>query len=89
MTWQSAYCPHVPGHGSLHLLFIHALLDWHSEFTIHSGLHPSYGLPKKSGKQEQDPAPFCSLQIAFMPHGDGSHGFKYSWGTGSAIKYIK
>lgn len=64
---------------------MHALLDWHSALTTHSGLHPSYGLPKNSGKQEHDPAPFCSLQIAFMPHGDGLQGFIYSCGTGSAI----
>jgi len=32
--------------------------------------------------QEQDPAPSCCLQIAFAPHGDGSHGFKFS-------KYVK
>jgi hypothetical protein len=55
---------------------------------MHSGLHPSYGLPKNSGKQEQDPAPFCSLQMALIPHGDGSQGFKYSCGIGSAIKEI-
>lgn len=87
MTWHSAFWAHVPGHGSLHLLLMHALLDWHSAFTIHSGLHPSYGFPKYSGRQEQDPAPFCSLQMAFMPHGDGSQGFKYSCGIGSAKNY--
>lgn len=85
ITWHSAFWPQVPGHGSLHLLRIHALLDRHSEFITHSGLHPSYGFPKNSVRQEQDPAPFCSLQIAFIPHGDGSQGFKYSSGIGSAI----
>lgn len=88
ITKHSAFCPHVPGHGSLHLFIRHALFDWHSAFTIHSGRQPSYGFPKNSGKQEHDPAPFCSLQMAFIPHGDGSHGFIYSWGTGSALNAL-
>lgn len=45
MTWQTALGLQVPGHGSLHLLLIHALLDGQSEFRVHSGLQPSYGFP--------------------------------------------
>lgn len=35
-----------------------------------------------SGKQVQEPALFCSLQIAFAPQGDGTQGVNF-WG-GSA-----
>lgn len=74
ITRHSAFKPHVPGHGSLHLLFIHALDRSHSELRTHSGLHPVYGSPKKSFMQIQDPAPFLSLHKALVPHGDGLHG---------------
>lgn len=87
-TWLStrhkAFWPQVPGHGSWHLLRTHALSDAQSEFTIHSGLQLSYGLPKYSGKHVHDPAPFCSLQTALEPHGDGSHGVDISCSSGVA-----
>lgn len=67
--------PHTPGHGSLHLLFVHAFDLSHSEFWTHSGRQPVYGSPKYSGKQEHEPILFCSLQMAFAPHGEGLHGF--------------
>lgn len=51
---------------------------------MHSYLHPSYGFPSNPGRQLHEPAPFCSLQTALVPHGEGSHGDKYSIGTGSA-----
>lgn len=63
--------PQVPGQGSLHLLFEHALLRSQSEFDTHSGRHPVYGSPKYSGKQEQEPTPLRSLHWAFAPQGDG------------------
>lgn len=85
-TWHSAFWLQVPGHGSLHLFIMQALFETQSELTVHSGLQLSYGLPIYSGKQMQDPAPFCSLHIAFTPHGDGIHGFIYSWGIGSSKK---
>lgn len=31
-----------------------------------------------SGKHEQEPAPFCSLQMALAPQGEGEHGLKCS-----------
>jgi len=73
-TLHSALSPHVPGHGSLHLLFAHAFVRSQSAFVTHSGLHPVYGSPKYSGRQTQEPAPFFSRQIALAPHGDGLHG---------------
>lgn len=84
MTKHSAFGPHEPGQGFWHLFLIHALLDAQSVLSVHSYLHPSYGFPSKPGRQLQEPAPFCSLQIALAPHGEGSHGDKYSMGTGSA-----
>lgn len=51
-----------------------ARFEGQSELTVHSGRHPSYGLPIYSGKQAQDPTLFCSLQIAFEPQGDGVQG---------------
>lgn len=62
-----------------------ALLETQSEFTVHSGLQLSYGFPIYSGRHTHDPAPFCSLHNALTPHGDGTHGFIYSWGMGSSI----
>jgi len=32
----------------------------------------------------QEPAPFCSLQTAFDPQGDGMHGVGLSWENISA-----
>jgi len=42
-----------------------------------------YGSPKKSSMQAHDPAPFCCLQTAFDPHGDGLQGSEGS-STGGA-----
>lgn len=86
IVWHSAFGPQTPGQGSLHLLLTHALLAAQSEFTRHSGWQASYGLPKYSGKHEQEPAPFCSRQIALMPHGDGIHGVTGSYGFVSILK---
>lgn len=51
MTWQLAFKPHTPGHGSMHLLFTHALSREHSELIVHSGLHAG-GVPTYSCKHE-------------------------------------
>lgn len=40
MTLHSAFCPHVPGHGSTHLLLTHVLSEAQSVFITHSGLQP-------------------------------------------------
>lgn len=53
MTLHCAFCPQVPGQGSLHFICIQAKLDEHSPLLIHSGLQFG-GDPIKSGKQEQD-----------------------------------
>lgn len=65
-----------------------ALFDGQSEFNMHSGRQPSYGLPIYSGKHVQEPAPFCSLHMAFAPQGDGTHGVRLSSITG-AIRVIR
>lgn len=36
-TWQSAFIPHDPGHGSVHFWFMQAFSDGHSELITHSG----------------------------------------------------
>lgn len=87
ITKHSAFKPHVPGHGSTHLLFTQALLRSQSELTTHSGRHPVYGSPKYSGRQVQEPAPPRTLQIAFAPHGEGSQGSRgRSVGGATAIR---
>lgn len=58
----------------MHLFLIHARLLGQSVFKVHSGLHPSYGFPMKSGRHSQEPALFCSRHIAFEPHGLGMQG---------------
>lgn len=74
ITWQLEFGPHVPGHGFWHLDRMQPRFDGQSELITHSGRHPSYGLPKNSGKHIHEPTPFCSLQMAFGPHGDGVQG---------------
>lgn len=66
---QIAFSPQSPGHGSRHLLEIHALLLEQSELRTHSGRHPEYASPWYSGKQEQIPLEHW----AFAPQGDGLH----------------
>lgn len=39
--------------------------------------------------QEHEPAPFCSLQIALAPQGDGWQGVGFSSITGSEFKSLK
>ena len=68
-TSHTAFWPHVPGQGSLHLFFRQVLSRGHSELRIHSGRQASYGLPIYSGKHSQSPF----LHIAFGPQGDGLH----------------
>lgn len=70
MTSHNAFCPHVPGQGSVHLLRMHALFLGHSGLTTHSGLHPTYGSPWYSGLQVHTPL----SQRALDPQGDGLQG---------------
>lgn len=84
-TWQLAFCPHVPGQGFWHLFLIQARFEEQSEFKMHSGLQFSYGLPTYSGKHVHEPTPFCSLQMALAPQGDGIQGVKLSFCTFSII----
>lgn len=39
-TRQAAFIPQTPGHGSRHFWLMHACVDWHSLFVVHSGPHP-------------------------------------------------
>jgi len=85
ITRHSALVPHDSGHGLLHLLLIHACVDWQSGLMIHSGRQLG-GEPKNSGWHWQT-GPFLSfLQIELGPQGDGTQG---SWGgdftSGTAI----
>lgn len=41
ITWQSAFCPQTPGHGSWHLFLTQALFEGQSELRTHSGRQPS------------------------------------------------
>jgi hypothetical protein len=51
--------------------------------TVHSGLHPSYGLPKYPSEHIHEPTLFLSLHMALLPQGDGVHGDKFSGGVSS------
>ena len=65
--------PHRPGHGSLHLFWIHAWFCGHCELDMHSGLQ--FGAdPIYDGKQEQAATPLFTLHSEFGPHGDGLQG---------------
>lgn len=69
MTSQRAFCAHVPGQGSTHLLLRHALSRAQSEFNTHSGRQPIYGSPWNSIRQVHVP----SSHREFAPHGEGLH----------------
>lgn len=73
----------------MHLLFVQALLLSQSELVTHSGLHPTYGSPKYSFRQVQEPAPFLSLQIAFGPQGEGLQGLINSVGGEAKIHKLQ
>lgn len=47
LTWQTDPMPHVFGHGSAHLLLIHALFGAHSDETTHSGRQAGLQLKMK------------------------------------------
>ncbi len=72
-TWQRAFMPQTPGHGSTHFWPTQAVVRLHSELMIHSGLQ-SGGLPKKSGLHEHTQAPLSSLFWLLGPQGSGLHG---------------
>ena len=83
-TRQIALTPHVPGQGSVHLLFWHALFEGQSELTKHSGRQATYGSPKYSGIHWQAAALwFWSMQSAWDPQGEGLQGSCDSVGTGT------
>lgn len=71
---------HDPGQGSLHFMFIHALLYEHSLLVIHSGLQLG-GEPINSGKHEQEGVSPFVWHWELGPHGDGTHGLP----TGNGI----
>ena len=55
ITSHLAFCPHVPGHGSRHLLRMQVWSRLHSVFSTHSGRQASYGLPTYSGEHSHTP----------------------------------
>lgn len=79
------FCPHVPGHGSVHFWLTQALLGAHSELTTHSGLHPG-GVPIYVGKHEHTPWPLISRHWLFGPQGEGTQGFIGACWTASENK---
>lgn len=76
--------PHEPGHGSLHLCWIHACWAGHSLLKTHSGRQFG-GAPIKFSKHEQAGLPEIIWQFEFGPHGDGTHDGGLSVGIGSWI----
>lgn len=76
-----ASAPHVPMHGSMHLLLMHDLVGLHSVFSVHSGRQPMYGSPKYSFMHVQ----MALSHFALAPHGDGSHGLYVVGGSSRSI----
>lgn len=79
MTWQLAFNPQEPGHGSLHFWLMQARLLAQSSLIVHSGLQFG-GLPSKFGKQEHDGLLRRFWHCELGPHGEGTHGSL--WGSG-------
>lgn len=73
ITLHLASNPQAPGHGSLHLSLIHALLLGQSEFIVHSGRQFG-GDPKLSDEQLHDGTLFMAWHWDRGPQGDGRHG---------------
>lgn len=80
-TLQFEFNPQCPGHGSEHFWLMQALLEAHSELTVHSGLQPG-GEPIKLDIQEQTLWPLTARHILLGPQGFGLQGVVIS-GTGS------
>lgn len=78
---HNALTAQAPGHGSRHLLRMHALSRGQSAFKTHSGRQPTFGSPRNSGKQVQIPLKHCALG----PQGDGTQAS--STGDEIAAKY--
>lgn len=55
-TWQWAFHPQEPGHGSLHFSLIHATLLGQSALIVHSGLQFG-GDPMYDGRHEHEGEP--------------------------------
>ena len=53
---------------------MHASLEEHSAFTVHSCLQVTYGSPSMPLKHLQEAAPFRAKHCALTPHGEGLHG---------------
>lgn len=85
ITLHCALKPQIPGQGSIHFVFEHALFNGQSALIVHSGRHPvPSGVPKNPGKHSHRALSFDDLQTVFIPHGDGLHG---SITVGSATGY--
>ena len=82
MTAHLELIPQEFGHGSAHLLLMHAILVGHSELTVHSGLQNG-GEPTNVGEHVQTACPFASRHWLFGPQGDGLHGCDGRTGSSS------
>lgn len=85
-TWQRAFWPHVPGHGSLHFWLMHDLSWGHSELRIHSGRQFG-GAPIISGKQLHTACWSNSRHWLFTPHGDGWQGLTIGTSSTTDVEY--
>lgn len=79
-TWHRAFTPHVPGQGSWHLWFRHALSWGQSALTTHSGLQEG-GVPTYPTWHEHTACPLISRHILKGPQGEGSQGSLSSFST--------
>ena len=66
-TEHVSWAPQSPGHGSLHLLLSHTLLEGQSGLVVHSCLHSTYGSPLRPDRQTHAAAWFFSLHSALIP----------------------
>ena len=88
LTLHWAFCPHKPGHGSLHFLEIQASSGLQSEFRTHSGLQLG-GLPIISGTQVHwHLSPMTWGVFVLGPQGLGSQGSGASTGSIAKIQCL-
>lgn len=69
-TWQRAFRPQVPGHGSVHFWLTHARSWAQSALTTHSGLQAG-GEPIKLAWQEHTGCPLTTRHRLNGPQGEG------------------
>lgn len=80
ITLHVAYWPQLSTQGSRHLFWMQASSKGHSEFVMHSGLHPMLASPKVPGRHSQMAKSPSLLQTALEPQGFGTHGSRTASG---------